>query len=49
MEDDLKKRRKKRKTTKKKLRKTQTKWNTNQSTKNNPIGFDTIVNSPSLA
>jgi hypothetical protein len=34
---------------KKKMRKTQTKWNTNQSTKNNPIGFDTIVNSPSLA
>ena len=42
MEDDLKKKEKKRKTTKKK-------WNTNQSTKNNLIGCDTIVNSPSFS
>ena len=57
MEDDLKKReddlKKKWKTTKKKKKKEDNKknlkkWNTNQSTKINLIGCDTIVNSPSL-
>jgi hypothetical protein len=44
MEDDLKKKKKKKKNkNKKKLEK----WKTNQSTKINLIGFDTIVNSPS--
>jgi hypothetical protein len=40
MEDDLKKR--------KKGRRHKQKWKTNQSTKINLIGCDTIVNSPSL-
>ena len=39
MEDDLKKI--------KNGRRPQKKWKTNQSTKINPIGCDTIVNSPS--
>ena len=58
-EDDLKNKIKKKwKTTKKKKKKEEKKkekkdnlkkWNTNQSTKNNLIGCDTIVNSPSLS
>jgi hypothetical protein len=40
MEDDLKKT--------KKRRQPQKQWNTDQSTKINLIGCDTIVNSPSL-
>ena len=48
MEDDLKKTKKKLKTTKKKNGKQiKQKWKTNQSTKINLIGCDTIVNSPS--
>ena len=46
MEDDLKIN--KMKTTKKKMENDlKQKWKTNQSTKINLIGFDTIVNSPS--
>ena len=49
MEDDLKKKLKKMKTTKKKNgKRTKQKWKTNQSTKINLIGCDTIVNSPSF-
>jgi hypothetical protein len=48
MEDDLKKNEKKMKTTKKKNgKRPKQKWKTNQSTKINLIGCDTIVNSPS--
>jgi hypothetical protein len=43
MEEDLKKKKKK-----KKGRRPKQKWKTNQSTKINLIGCDTIVNSPSL-
>jgi hypothetical protein len=43
MEDDLKKKKKK------KGRRPEQKWKTNQSTKINLIGCDTIVNSPSLS
>ena len=50
MEDDLKKiKKKKMKTTKKnKWKRPKQKWKTNQSTKINLIGCDTIVNSTSL-
>ena len=49
MEDDLKKKEKKGRRPKinKYERRPQTKWKTNQSTKINLIGCDTIVNSPS--
>ena len=48
MEDDLKKNEKKMKTTKKNNgKRPKQKWKTNQSTKINLIGCDTIVNSPS--
>ena len=48
MEDDLKKKWKKMKTTiKKNGKRPKRKWKTNQSTKINLIGCDTIVNSPS--
>ena len=46
MEDDLKKREDDQKKEKKKEEKNK-KWKTNQSTKINLIGCDTIVNSPS--
>ena len=49
MEDDLKQKLKKMKTTQKKNRKRpKQKWKTNQPTKINLIGCDTIVNSPSI-
>ena len=51
MEDDLKKNekngRRPKKKKKKKGRRPKQKWKMNQSTKINPIGCDTIVNSPS--
>ena len=55
MEDDLKKNengrqpQKKKKKKRKNGRRPQKKWRTNQSTKINLIGCDTIVNSPSLS
>ena len=48
MEDNLKRKKKKMKTTKKNDgKRPKQKWKTNQSTKINLIGCDTIVNSPS--
>ena len=49
MEDDLKKKKKKNEDNQKNNgKRPKQKWKTNQSTKINLIGCDTIVNSPSL-
>ena len=48
MEDDLKKIKKWKQPKKKNGKRPKQKWNTNQSTKINLIGCDTIVNSPSF-
>ena len=47
MEDDLKKMKKNEDNQKKNGKRPKQKWKTNQSTKINLIGCDTIVNSPS--